>query len=128
MFLFFFMKNKTVFTSTHLPLGPISIYIKFVDSTSNRPPRTKKVFQIINIDSLPNFVSRTKQQIARNCLVASIIKYGSRVSGAIQGNKRRLPLHLGVVAIEERAFGLPRQRLANLIYTYFLECYTFIFW
>ena len=39
-------------------------------------------------------------------LTRSIIKYGSRVSVAIQGKELHILLHLGVVAIEKRAFRL----------------------
>ena len=41
------------------------------------------------------------------CLKLSIIKHGSRVSGAIQEKEKRLPLHLGVVAIEKEDIGSP---------------------
>ena len=38
------------------------------------------------------------------CLILSIIRYESRVSGAIQGKEECSPLHLSVVAIEKGAF------------------------
>ena len=38
------------------------------------------------------------------CLTLSIIRYESRVSGAIQGKEFYLPLYLGVVANEKAAF------------------------
>ena len=41
------------------------------------------------------------------CLTLSIIWYGSRVSGAIQGKGYAPPLHLYVLAIEKGAFGSP---------------------
>ena len=44
----------------------------------------------------------------RPCLTLSII------SGAIQGMKKRPPLHLGVVAIEKEAFGSQSTNVANL--------------
>ena len=37
------------------------------------------------------------------CLILSISRYGSRVSGAIKGKEQCPPLHLGVVDIEKRA-------------------------
>ena len=39
------------------------------------------------------------------CLTFSIMRYGSRVSGAIPGKKLHPLLHFGVVANEEGAFG-----------------------
>ena len=52
------------------------------------------------------------------CLTFNIIKYGSRVGGAIQGNELRLFLHLGVVAIDKRDFGLPSTTVGQLTTTY----------
>ena len=37
------------------------------------------------------------------CLTLSIIKYGSRVSGAIQGKEKNLSLHLSVAASEKKS-------------------------
>ena len=39
------------------------------------------------------------------CLTLSIIRYGSRISGAIQGKEKRPLQHLGVVAIENGSLG-----------------------
>ena len=39
-----------------------------------------------------------KWYLMRPCLTLSIIRYGSRVSGAIQGKESRPPLHLDVVS------------------------------
>ena len=47
-------------------------------------------------------------------LTHSIIRYGSKVSVVIQGKEWRHPLHLGVVAIEERAFGSPATTIGQL--------------
>ena len=41
------------------------------------------------------------------CLTLSIIRYGSRVSEAIQGKELHPPLHLSVVVIVKGAFQLP---------------------
>ena len=43
-----------------------------------------------------------------------IIRYGSRVSGAIYGKEEHPPLQLDVVANEKETFGRRRLRLANL--------------
>ena len=48
------------------------------------------------------------------CLTLSIIKYGSRVSGTIQGKKLRSPQHFGEVAIEKGAFGSPSSTVGQL--------------
>ena len=40
-------------------------------------------------------------------LTLSIIRYGSEVSGAIQGKEYYPPLHISVVAIEKEAFRSP---------------------
>ena len=47
------------------------------------------------------------------CLTLSIMKYISRVSGAIQGKEYRPLLHIGVVANEKRAFGSPSTTVTN---------------
>ena len=46
-------------------------------------------------------------------LTLSIIRNGSRVSGANQGMESRPPLLLGVVAIEKSAFKSPSAMIAN---------------
>ena len=51
------------------------------------------------------------------CLTLSIIRYASRGGEAIQGKEEHPPQHLGVVAIEKGAFGLPRQ-VGQLKYIY----------
>ena len=51
------------------------------------------------------------------CLILSIIRYGSRVIGAIQGKEWRLPLHLGVVAIEKGTFRSPKTTISQ-VYIY----------
>ena len=57
-----------------------------------------------------------KRYLIPFCLKLTIIRYGSRVSGAIQGKELRRPLHLGVVAIKREPSGRPL-RSANLLYT-----------
>ena len=52
------------------------------------------------------------------CLTLSIIRYGSRVKQSNPGKEQRPPLHLGVVAIEKGAFGLPSTMVAN--FTFYL--------
>ena len=52
------------------------------------------------------------------CLTLSIIRYGSRVSGAIQGKEWHPPLHVGAVAIEKEAFGSASTTVCRLIYIY----------
>ena len=52
-------------------------------------------------------------------LKISIIKYGSRVSGTIEGKELCPPLHLGVLAIEKGTFGSPSYTCINkYIYIY----------
>ena len=48
------------------------------------------------------------------CLTLSIIQYGSRVRGAIQGKEWRPPPYLGVVAIEKGDFGSPSTKVSQL--------------
>ena len=57
--------------------------------------------------SIPNqVISKTqKWYLIPPCLTRSIIRYGSRVSGAI--HELQPPLHLGVVSIVERVLGSP---------------------
>ena len=56
--------------------------------------------------SIPGqFISKTqKWYFMLSCLTLSIIRYGSRVIGAIQRKGLHPPLHLGGVAIENGAF------------------------
>ena len=54
------------------------------------------------------------------CLKLSIIRYGSRVSGAIQGKELRPSLHHGVVAIEKGGFGSPSTVVSH-IYIWFVK-------
>ena len=51
-------------------------------------------------------------------LLNSIVRYESRVSGAIQAKKYDPPLLLGLVFIEKEAFGSLSTMLGQLIYTY----------
>ena len=48
-----------------------------------------------------------------HCLTRVIIRYRSRVSGAILEKETRPPLHLSVVAIEKETFGLPKTTLGQ---------------
>ena len=52
------------------------------------------------------------------CLTLSIIRYWSKVSGAIQGKEWRPILLLDVVGIEKGAFGSPSSTVSQLIYIY----------
>ena len=55
------------------------------------------------------------------CLTLSIIRYGSRVGGAIQKKEYHPTLHFGVVAIEKRAFRVPLTTIGQFtIYKVFL--------
>ena len=60
--------------------------------------------------------TKTKQTLVLDTSLNSlnIIRYGSRISGAIQGKEYHPPLHLGVVAIEKGAFGLPSTTVSQL--------------
>ena len=51
-------------------------------------------------------------------LTLSIIRYKSRISGAIQGKEWHSLLHLGVVSIEKGPSGYPWLWSANLLYVY----------
>ena len=48
-----------------------------------------------------------KWYLIPSCLTLCILRYGSRVSGAIQGKELHRPQHLSVVVIERGAFGSP---------------------
>ena len=62
------------------------------------------------------------------CLIPSNIRYGSRVSVAIQGEELHLPLHLGVVAIEKGAFRLPSTIVGQPTYIYiYIYIYIYFF-
>ena len=50
-------------------------------------------------------------------LKLSIIRYESRVNGAIQGKEKHPPLHLGVVAIEMGTFELSSATVSQLMIT-----------
>ncbi len=50
------------------------------------------------------------------CLTLSIIRYVSRVMWGNPGKGVALSLHLGVVAIEKGAFGLPLTMVANFTF------------
>ena len=54
-------------------------------------------------------------------LTLNIIRYGSRVSEAIQGKGLHLPLHLDVVAIEKEPLGRPRVQSVDLLTTNLLQ-------
>ena len=51
------------------------------------------------------------------CLTLSIVRYSSRVKWSNPGNELAPSLHLGVVSIETRAFGLPWTTVANFTYS-----------
>ena len=53
-------------------------------------------------------------------LMLSLIRYGSRVSGAIHGNELPSPLPLAVGAIKQGVFGLPLTMVGQLIYYYYI--------
>ena len=61
------------------------------------------------------------------CLTLSFIRYGSRVSREIQGKEWRLTLHLGLIAIEKRAFGLPSTTVSQLFLSLSLSLYIYIY-
>ena len=48
-----------------------------------------------------------------SCLTLSIIRYGSRVSEAINGKKYCLSLHVGVVTTEMESSSYPQLRSVN---------------
>ena len=54
------------------------------------------------------------------CLTLKIIRYGSRVSGAIQGKELHPPLHVSVVANEKEAFGSPSMTVANCTFLLYM--------
>ena len=59
-----------------------------------------------------------------HCLTLNIIKYRSKVSGAIQRKELHHPLHLGVVAIEKGALVSLSSKVCQL--TTYINIYTFI--
>ena len=52
------------------------------------------------------------------CFTHTIIKYGSRLSGQIQGEKLCSPLHLVAVAIEKGTFGSHSTMIGQITYLY----------
>ena len=62
------------------------------------------------------------QKVAPLCLTFSIIRYGLRISGTIQGKEWRATLHLAVVAIEKRVFKSTSTTVGQLIYMYVRVC------
>ena len=67
-----------------------------------------------------SYQSLKKWYLIPLCLALSIIRYRSKVSSSIQRKELYPPLHLGVVAIEKRAFRSPNflQLLNIYIYLY----------
>ena len=62
------------------------------------------------------------------CLTLSIIRYGLRVSGAIQGKELHPPQHLVVVAIEKGAFRLFLNVVGQLAYIFiYIHIYIYIY-
>ena len=54
------------------------------------------------------------------CLTLSIIRYGSKVSGAIQGKELYPHLHFSVLAIEKGAFKSLSTMFGQLLYIYYI--------
>ena len=71
-------------------------------------PETEVQFQVESYQRLK------KWYLMPPCLTLSIIRYGSRVSGAIQGKELHLTPYLSVVAIEKGAFGSPSITVSQL--------------
>ena len=62
---------------------------------------------------------KNQKMVLDASLTLSVIRYGQRVSGAIQRNEYCSHLHLGVVAREKEAFGSPSTTVGQLyIYIY----------
>ena len=59
------------------------------------------------------------------CFTLSIIRYESRVSGAIPIKEKHLPLQLDVVAIEKGAFRLLLTTVGQLIHIYNVHSISF---
>ena len=72
--------------------------------------------------SIQGQVITKTQKMIPPCLTLSIIRYVSRVSGAIQGKEWHSLLHLSVVTIEKGAFELPLITVVNFFY-----CYIYIY-
>ena len=66
--------------------------------------------------SIPGRVISKTQKVVLDayCLTLSIIRYGSRISGAIQGKEMRAPLHLGVVLLKLVPSGSPSTTVGQL--------------
>ena len=64
------------------------------------------------------FASHKKWYLMPPCLTFSIIRYGSKVSGALQGKKSYPLLHLSVVAIEKEDFRSPATTVSQHTYIY----------
>ena len=67
----------------------------------------------------------SKWYLLSPCLKLSIIRCGSRASGAIQGKELSLPLHLGVVAVKKGAFGSLSTTVGQ--FTTFIYIYIYIY-
>ena len=59
---------------------------------------------------------KKKRYLIPPCLTLSIIRYGSRLSGAIQRKEKRLSQYFGVETIEKGAFWLSSTTVANFTY------------
>ena len=65
---------------------------------------------------IPKTQKKKKRYLILSCLKQSIIRYGSRVSGAIQEKESHPPQHLSVVAIEKGAFKWPLTTVGQVMY------------
>ena len=68
-----------------------------------------RVFDIVPVDqdSIPDRITPKTQKMVLDVSLLNTIRYRSRVSGVIQEMELHPPLHIGVVAIEKKAFGWP---------------------
>ena len=81
---------------------PIGIMVRVItNSTGNRGSVLGKV------------IPKTKKVVFDISLTLSTIRYGSKVSGALQKKDYHPPSHFSVVAIEKELSDQPRLRLAN---------------
>ena len=88
-FVFFFLMNKM------LHIGPLASWLEC----------SPMVWETGVQSQVESYQRLKKMVLDASLLNTGIIKYGSRVSGAIQGKELHPPPHLGVVAIEKGAFG-----------------------
>ena len=69
--------------------------------------------------SIPGWVISKTQKMILDAALLNTQHYKIRIKGKVEQSREKrsaLPLHLGVVAIEKWAFGLPSTKVTNFTY------------